>query len=553
MKKIILFLSLFTIVYLFECRKYMQIMHIMPSITSNDCQIRKMFGKIKLSVIDYTNNKKDLIPFNLELKNINNINISCYIKEENISFYSFSIRNAYCYILSDLLNDLSNYNIASIYSKYDDIKIIDNFKLNDFNKYEYSNYNMSIFYRQVNNFTLQGKNGTFMFYGLTKSTSSYSSQITLLVNINNKEIRESKCNEQYVENISLYIRQITYKCEIKEIDNISNLRILDSDDVSGIPYDYNDILRDPIETQNAIKAGTLVNYAESKSISLFNIHYIYSNDRRGILTFIGTIFGEIKENKIFPILISSSDKCQSECYVPASTSGEEIQIKCILCSTISQKSNFIFEHQILKNGNDEILFFNEFKTEKYIASKMNDVTIINGILGNYSENIFNTALIESSKYNKLNEFIINGIFDGIINIKINLINKRLFLLDYSLNCSLINNSEGKAEIYCGTGNKFYQKIKCVDENVIIEYDNEDNKKENENIESEMGLIEKEINETDIEKSDEIANNESQKYGSDINMSDYNNNENNITDIKKNDYNIDLNKISNENISDINSN
>ena len=284
MKKIILFLSLFTIVYLFECRKYMQIMHIMPSITSNDCQIRKMFGKIKLSVIDYTNNKKDLIPFNLELKNINNINISCYVKEENISFYSFSLRNAYCYILSDLLNDLNNYNIASIYSKYDDIKINDNFKLNDFNKYEYSNYNMSIFYRQVNNLTLQGKNGTFMLYGLTKIKSSYSSQITLLVNINSNEIREAKCNEQYAEQISLYIRQITYKCEIKEIDNISNLRILDSDDVSGIPYDYNDILRDPIETQNAIKAGTLVNYAESKSISLFNIHYIYSNDRRGILT-----------------------------------------------------------------------------------------------------------------------------------------------------------------------------------------------------------------------------------------------------------------------------
>ena len=135
-------------------------------------------------------------------------------------------------------------------------------------------------------------------------------------------------------------------------------------------------------------------------------------------------------------MISSSDNCESECYVPASTSGEEIQIKCTLCSTISQKSNFIFEHQILKNGNDEILFFNEFKTEKYIVSKINDVTIINGVLGNYSENIINTALIESSKYHKLNEFTINGIFDGIINIKINFINKRLFLLDYPLNCTL---------------------------------------------------------------------------------------------------------------------
>ena len=468
MKKRILFLSLFTIVYLFDCGKYI---YIMPSITPNNCQIRKMFGKIKLSVIDYSRNKKDLIPFNLELNNIDNINVSCYIKEENVSFYSFSIRNAYCYIFSDLIEDLSNYNIASIYSNHDDIKIIDNFKLNDFNKYEYSSHNNLIFYRQVNNFTLEGDNITFMFYGLVKRASSYSSQIILLVNINNNEIKEAICNEQNIENISSYIKQIAYKCKIKEIENnITNLRILDSDDVSGIPYDYNDILRDPIETQNAIKAGTLVNYAESKNISLFNIHYIYSNDRRGFLTFIGTIFGEIKENKIFPILISSTDKCHSECYVPASTSGEEIQIKCTLCSNISQKSNFIFEHQILKNGNDEILFFNEIKAEKYIASKMDDVTIINGILGNYSENIFNNALIDASNYHKLNEFTINGIFDGIIKIKINFDTKRAFLLDYALNCTLNNNSEGKAEIHCGTGDKLYQKIKCVDENVIIEYD-----------------------------------------------------------------------------------
>ena len=192
MKKRILFLSLFTIVYLFDCGKYI---YIMPSITPNNCQIRKMFGKIKLSVIDYSRNKKDLIPFNLELNNIDNINVSCYIKEENVSFYSFSIRNAYCYIFSDLIEDLSNYNIASIYSNHDDIKIIDNFKLNDFNKYEYSSHNNLIFYRQVNNFTLEGDNIIFMFYGLVKRASSYSSQIILFVNINNNEIRESKYNK----------------------------------------------------------------------------------------------------------------------------------------------------------------------------------------------------------------------------------------------------------------------------------------------------------------------------------------------------------------------
>ena len=112
MKKRVLFLSLLALAYLLDCGKNI---NIVPILTQNNCQIRKMFGKFKLLAIDYSDNKNDLIPFNLELNNrIINTNVSCYIKEKNISYYSFSIRNAYCYILSDLLDDLNNYSISSI-------------------------------------------------------------------------------------------------------------------------------------------------------------------------------------------------------------------------------------------------------------------------------------------------------------------------------------------------------------------------------------------------------------------------------------------------------
>jgi hypothetical protein len=224
---------------------------------------------------------------------------------------------------------------------------------------------MSIFYRQVNDFKLSRGEGTFKFYGLINS-ESYSPEITFLTNIyynDSSRIKEAICKEPKKENISQYLKQIVYNCKIKEIyKTITNLRILDSDYVSGIPYDYNDTLRE-------IKAGTLDNNTVSESLPLFNIHNIYCDNKKDILIFIGTIFDEIKESKTFPILFPSLDKCQSECYVPASTSGKEIQIKCTLCKAITQKSNFVFEHQILKNGKDEILFFNEFKIDKYIKGK----------------------------------------------------------------------------------------------------------------------------------------------------------------------------------------
>ena len=308
-----------------------------------------------------SSNPPSLIPFNLELKNKKSGQIKkayCYIDNiENRSKY----RNSYFYILLDLLEEFSNYNISSIKSKYE-IRVDKLFKLKSLNKCKYSSYNMPIFYRQVNNFDFAGN---FMFYGLANNTFSKTFFINIIYE-DYDEIRKIKCEMKNVSIILPYINQIIYKCVINE-QNIKNLRILDSDELSGIPYDYTGILRDPIETQEAI----LANYANSKSLSMFKIHNIYCDNKRDILTFIGTIFGEIKESKIFPILFSSSDNCQSECYVPASASGKEIQIKCTLCSANSRKYNFIYENQIIKIEKDELLLVNGFKIDKCISLDFN--------------------------------------------------------------------------------------------------------------------------------------------------------------------------------------
>ena len=367
MEKEILFISLLTLVYLYDFT-------ILNQDLSYPCTIRNKLGKVKLSFVRHSKDISGLIPFSLYLKN--NIsgkidNASCYIYIKDFKIFNFNLFQqsayAYCYFLSDILDDINNYKISSVKSKYD-IKVNDNFKFNVSNKDEYSSHNMSIFYRKVDNFEFVSKKGTFMFYGQKKLLSKSLDSITFIIKLyyeNYNEIREAKCSRKKIEDITLYVQQISYKCEIAEMNkNFKNLRILDSDYVSDIPYDYNNMNKDPIETQKATKARNL----DSNRL-YFNIHNIYCNNRRDIFIFNGTISGLIKKSKEFSIFPSSSDK--DKCYVPAANISENIQIKCLLYSTISQKNNLIVEK--LKKDNVEILFDNNLKTN-------NECTEVDSIL-----------------------------------------------------------------------------------------------------------------------------------------------------------------------------
>jgi len=581
MEKEILFLSLLTLVYLYDFK-------ILNQDPNYPCTIRNMFGKVKLS-FERHSDISGLIPFELNLKNEMSgkiVNVSCYINIKETKYLGIIYeKSAYCYILSDILDDLNIYNISSIKAKYD-IEISDNFKFNAYNKDEYSSYNMPLFYRQVNNFQPGSKKATFMFYGLKKYTytifnSFYFNEITFIIKLhydNYSEIGEAICFKIKTEDFPSDIQQNSYKCEITEIkNNLKYIRILDSDSVSGIPYDYNNKFKDPIETQEEINNGTLVNSANSKTFSLFKINNAYCDNKRDIITFSGTIFGEIKDSKVFPIFLSSSEKCRSECYVPAVTSEEKIQLKCTLCNTALQKINFIFENQILKNGKDEILFLNEDKIKKCTAidynsilyfrqinyfnyqkqkKKMNfnfiglttepiyneiklylylikgnklesnlntalcsfnnrikiknffqnnysceiqinnkgyssfelsrhnniniedipeDKTLLNPlktdkaikdeIIGNFTENIFNSSLIITNNCHYINEFRITGIFNGVLNKAINFTMKT-FPLEYILDCTLYKNSKEEAEIRCVVRDKIYLPDLIIEQQII---------------------------------------------------------------------------------------
>ena len=368
MKKMILLLTLFILVYL------------KTKINSQDnCEIRYMFRKVKLSIneLSSSNIPEDLIPFNLELTSENSnqiVNAYCYIEkfiDKNIK------RNSYCYILSDFLGDSISYKVFSINSKYN-LEVKKQFQIKIMNNCEYSGNNKSIFFRQVNNFNFIDKKGIFMFYAITKNKSYSLPSITFLTNIiyeNDIEIREALCTKNSIqENESPNIIQIEYKCEIKEIENFKSLRILDSEDISGIPYDYNNILRDPIKTQKAIQEGILLNCNEPnqfKKLAIFNIKETQCMKNKGILTFIGKLNGEIKEIKNFTIFPSYLHKHPSGCNIPSSNSGNKTNMECILFNDISGKNKFTFEEQILTIGKNDILFNYEIRPSEMECEAMN--------------------------------------------------------------------------------------------------------------------------------------------------------------------------------------
>ena len=110
MKKIILFLSLFTFV----------VLDVTITIKSQvKCQFRHMLRIVEFSIKIYPKLSinllylPDIIPFSLELKSeksVQKVKTSCFKQ----TFYDF----AYCYILSDFLDDFSNYNVSKIKSNY---------------------------------------------------------------------------------------------------------------------------------------------------------------------------------------------------------------------------------------------------------------------------------------------------------------------------------------------------------------------------------------------------------------------------------------------------
>ena len=342
MKNIILFLSLLTFVYLDS------------NINNQDyCQIRKLKIQKKIQINKNIGNLPYLIPFNLELNHKNVIHeINCYIENPNSSQI-----NAYCYVLSDILEKFQNqFHDSNLNLDYNNItnffkiKCVKKFNIEILNKCQYSNNNTPILFRQVNNFNFNDRKGTLNFYGVTKGKFNSDLSITFFINIiyeNYVEINKAKCPTCSISNdVSSYLYQIACTCTIEDINpNYKNIRILDSDDVSEIPYGYNDRLS-PIETQIAIQNGLI----------LFDINKIECPKNQGILKFNGKMkSGEIKESKNLKFLISSNHECQSECIVPASQLGDNVNIDCILCSNITRKNNFNFG-QIITYEKYEIMF-----------------------------------------------------------------------------------------------------------------------------------------------------------------------------------------------------
>ena len=225
-----------------------------------------------------------------------------------------------------------------------------------------------------------------MFYGLTTEKIEKGVEIIIHIylylegGIRDKELREAKCViEEDVDPGSFWSPiQAPFKCKIEGLkQKYHTFKFFSSDFISGIPFD-NEVLLDPILTDNAIKEGIILNYTLDENKDKVPTTFITQSidgsscDSEGTFKIIGNVAGHpINKNAKLHIPMTFPAGIKSICNIPVANEGEQISIECKFAGK-STNQPIIFEQRILRNGNEEILTLGRGKSES--------ITCLNGEL-----------------------------------------------------------------------------------------------------------------------------------------------------------------------------
>ncbi|MBR4496345.1 MAG: hypothetical protein IKP12_04370, partial [Acholeplasmatales bacterium] len=246
--------------------------------------------------------------------------------------------------------------------------------------------NLTLSFRQLNSFIQIDDIISFMFYGLT--TGKIESGVEIIINlylyleggIRDKELRKAKCKiEKTIEPSSFGSPiQAPFKCRIEGLEKkYHTFKFFSSDFISGIPFD-NEVLLDPILTDNAIKEGIILNYTLDENKDKVPTTFITQSidgsscGSEGTFKIIGNVTGHpINKNVKLHIPMTFPAGIESICNVPVASVGEQISIECKFAGK-STNQPIILEQRILRNGNEEILTLGRGKSES--------ITCLNGEL-----------------------------------------------------------------------------------------------------------------------------------------------------------------------------
>ena len=225
--------------------------------------------------------------------------------------------------------------------------------------------NITISFRQINNFQYNSGTITFYLYVLITAELEQNTEITLLVNLIDKTTGEREDNitksicklENSVKPAEGESAQGDFKCTIEGLTKeYYSLRLNSSDDITGIPDD--EILLDPVLTKEAIDKNELLDYSieENKSPTKIPATFIpesiekASCDKDGIFKIKGSLSKEISKELSFKIPLTFPDGITADC----SLKTKENEISCQVDRAFDDL-NLVFEQNIIKDGSEEIL------------------------------------------------------------------------------------------------------------------------------------------------------------------------------------------------------
>jgi len=213
--------------------------------------------------------------------------------------------------------------------------------------------NLKLSFRQINHFKYENKKITFDFFGLTSQSLEVNFEFVFFIFLISGGVRETKLREVkcvlgtgVTLPLGQKLVQAPFSCSISGLEKeYTSLEINYSDEIAGIPDD--DVLLDPVKTEEAIKNKKLTDFSEDPSVpSSFTSGSVDGSKCAEKGEF--SISGEFDKLLTAEVKFEISATYPSNTIVQCTIAPCQSVINCV--SNEINGASLILEQQVIRNG-----------------------------------------------------------------------------------------------------------------------------------------------------------------------------------------------------------
>ena len=237
---------------------------------------------------------------------------------------------------------------------------------------------VTLYFRQINQFIFNPTSHfiTFYFFGITQPiTASYQiiKELYLILSggVMDNTLSKTICTLDQAVDSEGKQDQADFSCKISDLDETKTyvyFELYDSEFIVGIPDD--EVLLNPVKTQEAIEVGTLTDYSLEENKNKLPIYFQTESNNEvvseeGEFTIVGTVNQEITEEIKFTLQLLYPGNYITEYTIPKASAFSQ-----------SITAYVMNEQQIIRDGLEEIFTNTSIKsneelkwvTERYLNS-----------------------------------------------------------------------------------------------------------------------------------------------------------------------------------------